>query len=115
MKKKYRLKSQKEISLVFANKTKYGDGHFVIYYRSSKNSHFRYAISIGKKYGKAHERNLCKRRIRHIILELSPNLANYEFVIVVRSEVSELSFEMIKERIVKLLKRSKILENEEKR
>lgn len=115
MKKKYRLKTQKEISLVFANKTKYGDGYFVIYNKPSLSNHFRYAISIGKKYGRAHERNLCKRRIRHIILELSPYLNNKEFVIVVRSEVSTLSFEMIKERIERLLTRSKILEKEEKR
>lgn len=114
MKKKYRLKSQNEISLVFANRTKRGDGFFVIYYKPSITSHFRYAISIGKKYGKAHERNLCKRRLRHIIGELSPSLANYEFVIVVRSEVSKLSFQMIEERLVKLLKRSKIIENEER-
>lgn len=113
MKKKFRLKTQKEISNVFLNKRRYSNKYFSLYYKDNDLNYLRFAISIGKKFGNAVKRNECKRRIRHIIRDLSKTIGNYDFVIVVRKEANELNFQQIKELITKLIQKSKIIETED--
>ena len=94
------IKKISEFDCIFKNKQSVGNKYFSNFYLLENNKSFKYAISIGKKYGKAHERNLMKRRLRHIIYDLMNDLPNnLKFVIVVKPNSSSLEFADIKKEI----------------
>lgn len=115
MKRIYSIKSKDDLDLIFKEKKSVGNGYFVIYKSIHENPHFKYAISIGKKYGNVVERNLAKRRIRYIVATHKESIkTNYRFVIVVRQQAKKLSYQEMKENITKLLHRAKLREKEER-
>lgn len=111
MKKKYRIKKNSEIDAIFKLKKVKGNLFFALYQADHEYPHLRYALSIGKKYGKAHERNLAKRRLRDIILKLSPNIVNKSFIIVIKPTSKSLNYPDMYHHIVELLTKSKLMEN----
>ena len=61
MKKKYRIKKYSEIDAVYKKRHVKNDSYFAVYQACDQNAkNFRYAMSIGKKYGNAVQRNLIK-------------------------------------------------------
>ncbi len=113
MKKAYRIKKSSEIDAIFKNKKSKNNQFYGIYQKNNPNQpHFRFAMSIGKKYGNAVERNLAKRRIRMIILEFSKSFKkNIDFVIVIRPQSKALSYQEMRQNLLELLQKSKITEN----
>lgn len=113
MKRIYSIKSKEALDLVFKEKKSVGNGYFAIYYITHEAPDFRYAISIGKKYGNAVERNQAKRRLRYIVSKYKDLIKpTGSFVIVVRPQSSKLSYQEIDNNITKLLYKAKILEKE---
>ncbi|MDI6452204.1 ribonuclease P protein component [Peloplasma aerotolerans] len=114
MKKRYRIKKNSEIDAIFKHKKIKGDSYFAIYQSDDpEGTHFRFALSIGKKYGNAVARNLVKRRIRMIVNENQKQfIKNKLFVIVIKPQASELSYTDIKTRLSNLFKKSKLVEND---
>ena len=108
MKKEYRIKKNQEIIDLLKLKQTVGDKYFVIYKSNVKLSHFRFAVSVNKKYGNAPERNKAKRRVREIVKLYSYN--NIDFFIVIKTTVKELTFEEMHKKLLRLFKRSEILE-----
>ena len=71
MKKEYRIKKSKEIEEVLKNKKYASNPYFSIYIKeNNENHHFRYAISVNKKIGKAVVRNKIKRQVREMITDI---------------------------------------------
>ena len=62
-------------------------------------------MSIGRKYGNAVSRNLMKRRIREIIRNNKELLEKKDFVIVIKKESSQLSFQEIEANLINLLRK----------
>lgn len=109
MKKAYRVKKSAEIENIMKNKSSVSDGYFVLYKMTNpKNEHFRYALSVPKKYGIAVERNLMKRRLREII-KVNDFIEQIDLFIITKTKSKELSFQEIKVSIEKLFARAKIL------
>ncbi|MBN2876750.1 MAG: ribonuclease P protein component [Bacilli bacterium] len=109
MKKEYRIKKSNEIQQLIQKKTTVGNGYFVLYYNKNHDcSHFRYALSVPKKFGNAVKRNLMKRRIREIVKDNSFGDQS-EFFIVAKIKASTLSFSEIKSNLEKLFAQAKIL------
>ena len=108
MKKEYRVKKNQEIIDLLKLKQTVGDRYFVIYKSKIKESHFRYAVSVNKKYGNAPERNKAKRRVREVVKLYQ--YKNLDFFIVIKTTVKELSFNDIHNKLLKLFKRAEILE-----
>lgn len=108
--KKYRVKKNEEISKIISLKNSKGNAYFVIYKNEDySNEHFRYAVSVSKKYGNAVERNKIKRRVRAIID--SQNIKpQFNLIIIIRPTVKNLSFEEIQKAVIEILKRTKVLE-----
>lgn len=93
------------------HKQSLGNGNFVVYYQKNhENKHFRFAISVPKKYGIAVERNKMKRRIREVIKDLHIN-DHFNFFIIAKLKSKHLSFIDIKNQITQLLRKAKLLKD----
>lgn len=109
MKKEYRVKKSSEIEKIMRVKQSKANAHFVIYKnKNHENTHFRFAVSVSKKYGNAVHRNKIKRQIREIISKMDIS-ENFDLFIVVRNKANKLSFAEINNLITSLVKKLNIL------
>ncbi|MET3191924.1 ribonuclease P protein component [Streptococcus lutetiensis] len=104
MKKTYRIKSDKDFQAIFSKGTSVANRKFVLYHLEKNQSHYRVGLSVSKKLGNAVTRNSIKRKIRHVIMELSSNLLNQDFVIIARKGVEELDYHEVKKNLLHVLK-----------
>ncbi len=113
MKKEYRIKKNDEIQQLISKKTTVGNGYFILYYhKNHDNKHFRFAVSVQKKYGNAVERNLMKRRIREVV-KVNAFKNESEFFIVAKIKSKDLSFADIETHLKNLFAQAKILGEKE--
>lgn len=113
MKRVYSLKSKDELDAIFNDKKSVGNIYFAVYTKKHALSHFKYAISIGKKYGHAVDRNLAKRRIRYIVSKYKDRIKNEQsFVVVVKPIAKELKYDDILNSLENLLLKAKLIEKE---
>jgi ribonuclease P protein component len=109
LEKKFRIKKNIEIQQLMQRKQTVGNIYFILYYQENHEiTNFRFALSVSKKYGKAHKRNLIKRRLREIIKTYDFK-DNFEFFIVARLKAESLSFLEIKQNIDGLFKKANLL------
>lgn len=106
MNKKYIIRKNEEIKEIIDLKNKIVCSYFVIYFRNNLFNYNRYCISISKKIGKAHDRNLLKRRIKDI---LSKNnfICGKDYVIILREAVKPLKYDEIKNVLIKEMNKIK--------
>jgi len=110
VKKAYRIKKNSEIEALMKHKQSVGNGFLILYYHDNEeNDHFRFAISVPKKFGSAVMRNKVKRRIREIIRPLDIR-KQVDFFIVVKPKANTLEFLELKEMLFKIFARAKIIE-----
>lgn len=112
LKKVFRIKKSDEIEALIKTRNVVSNKYFKLYCRKNHDAkYFRFALSVPKKYGKAHERNLMKRRLRMIISSL-PIKHHHEFFIIVSPYAKTLSFAEIKTSIEYVLMKKNLLEVE---
>lgn len=113
MRKSYRVKSEKDFQRVFQEGNSKANRQFVIYkLPKEEQQHFRVGISVGKKIGNAVIRNQVKRRIRHALMELDKEYSiekEFDFIVIARNPVRNMSFQEIKSSLSHVLSLSKIL------
>ncbi len=106
MNKKYIIRKNEEIQKIVIANNKIVDNYFIIYYVKNNYKYNRYCISVSKKIGKANIRNLLKRRMKDILMK--NNIDNsYDYVIILRNGIINLSYNDMKDIIIKLLKGDK--------
>ena len=77
--------------------------YFSIYYRKNNQSN-RYGITVPKKTGTAVIRNKIKRRIKNIIDNNKKIVHNgYDYVIIIKKGILELTYEEIEKELLKLI------------
>lgn len=77
----------------------------------------RYAVIAGKRIGKAHERNRCKRLVREALRNLHPTLKpGHDIVVILRGGPDELtSYELAHQILLALFQRARLVAGPESR
>ncbi len=112
MKKELRIKKSSEIESVLKKRESVGNKYFAIYKKENEYSHYRVALSVGKKFGNAVHRNEMKRRLRYIVNEHNELLVDYDIFIIVKPLCKELSYAEIRKHIIFLLRKHKLVKGE---
>lgn len=109
MKKEYRVKKSKQIEMIIKKRQSVANKHFVLYKKENhENHHFRFAVSVSKKYGNAVKRNKIKRQVREIIAKLDI-ISNIDIFIVVKPNLPNLEFAELEASLKQLVTRQKIM------
>lgn len=114
MKKKNIIKKEQTFTEIIKKCPYVKNTYFVIYYRKN-NEDTKFGISVPKKTGKANVRNKIKRRTKNIIDTNEKKVhKNFDYVIIIRKRLIELTYQEMEVNLLNLLK--KIGEkNEEKK
>ena len=103
MKKIEIIKSSREYTEIINNSKSKKSKYFSIYYRKNNDSN-RYGITVPKKTGTAVTRNKIKRRIKNIIDNNKKVVHNgYDYVIIIKKGILELTYEEIEKELLKLI------------
>ena len=109
IKKEYRVKKSKEIEMIIKQRRSVSNKHFVLYKKENhENSHFRFAISVSKKYGNAVKRNRIKRQIREIISKIDIDI-KFDIFIVIKPNLPLLKFSELERSLTNLVLKQKIM------
>ena len=106
MKKKYIIRKNEEIQKIVKTSKKLVNKYFIVYFRNNDFQYNRYCISVSKKLGKAHTRNLYKRRIKNILIKNNIN-NSMDYVIILRNAVIGITYEEMQYELLNILKGDK--------
>lgn len=106
MKKKYIIRKNEEIQKIVKSSKKIVNKYFIVYFRENELSYNRYCVSVSKKIGKAHTRNLFKRRVKDILMKNNINNSK-DYVIILRNVVINISYEKMQYELLDILKGDK--------
>ena len=104
MKKLNIIKKQEEIDNIIKNGNLSKNKYFFIYNKERDSKYYRFCICVSKKLGNAVIRNKNKRQIKDIIDK--SNLvfkSNMDYVIILRKEISNISYEEKKKYLLDIL------------
>jgi len=108
VKKEFRVKKSSEIEMIIRTKKSVSNKHFVLYKRENhENTHFRFAVSVSKKYGNAVKRNKIKRQVREIVSKIDITVTD-DLFIVVKPKIPNLSYVELDASLRQLMARQKI-------
>ena len=108
MNKKYIVKESRIFDEVIETGKKIKNYNFVIFYKEKKDSPTKYGITVPKKVGKAHIRNMLKRKVRAIIRNYNkPYEKNYNCIIIIRNSCLNLSYQELETSLQYLLDKIK--------
>ena len=103
MNKKFIIRKNEEIQEIVKTSKKIVSKYFIVYYRKNDYSYIRFCICVSKKIGKAHTRNLFKRRIKDILIKNKLNYSN-DYVIILRNAVTDILYDKMKYELLDVLK-----------
>ena len=111
VRKEKRIKDNKEFQQVFQRGKSMANRQFVIYILDKNDQDtFRIGLSVSKKVGNAVTRNRIKRYVRQSFHELEDQIARpVDFVIIARHQTATMSMEEVKESLIHVLKKLKML------
>jgi ribonuclease P protein component len=106
------IKRSSEIKTILRTGNYVNSAYFKIVYQKTKGPESRSAILIGKKYGKAVERNRMKRRLREILRSIVPRLlVDLDLLIIPRKTREEILFHLLQDRVYLSLKMEGLLKD----
>lgn len=116
MKKQYMIQRNEVIQHVMQKGDRIGNRYFLIYRLPTTDGKNYFAFLVGKKIGKAHARNQMRRYIKAV---LQPNYeqlqSGYYYLFLAKGAASEFSYQDVKINLEKLLKKTTIKSDKEKK
>jgi len=92
----YRLTERRDFATVYNRRRMAHTEHLTIYWMQDKRGHRRrFGFVTSKKVGKAHDRNLVRRRLRHICANAIESFIPGDYIFVARPGSPELSQELL--------------------
>lgn len=105
-----RLKKRKEFAYMYRNGKTVASKYFVMCILPTKLAEPKIGFVVSKKLGKAHTRNLIKRRLRAIVRELLPKLDHKNnYIITAKEEAVALDFWSLKEQVIYIFTKNGLL------
>lgn len=104
-----RLRSRRDFELVFSSGRKTVTSDFALHSLPVSDSGLRIGICVGKSLGCAVKRNRTRRRIREIIRQIDFKQNNLDLVIVTRRKSMDKDFHYIKEKILEILLKARLI------
>ena len=102
-----RLRKRKEFGYLYKNGTAKHTAHLTLVYLPTKHRPLKIGFSIAKKIGKAHTRNLIKRRLRAILREYINILPdNHNIVFIAKADIDKLTFADLQSEVKVLIEKS---------
>ena len=112
MSKKAIIKRSSEIRAILQTGKYVNNPFFKIAYLPGSSKQSRWAVLIGKRYGKAVERNRIKRRLREILRNIAPQLqSTFDLLMIPRRTVEEISFQLLREKVHYSFKKEGLLKD----
>lgn len=106
MKKIEIIQKESEFTEIINNCPYKKNNYFVIYYRKNNLGFNKYGITIPTKTGKANVRNKIKRRTKYIIdINKKTVQSSYDYVIITRKRLVDISFEKMEKELISLIMR----------
>lgn len=107
LEKSRRLTRKSVFNFMYKKGERVNASHLSIVYAPSKNAFGRFGFVVSNKVGKATKRNKVKRRMRAIVRENIKNIDNrYNFIIVARDNIADITYSSLKAEIIYALKKS---------
>ena len=106
MNKQFIIKKSDEIAQIVKTGKKTVSKFYIIYNIESDTIFNKYCVSVSKKLGKAHIRNRIKRRVKDILMKNRIDLKR-KYVIIIRKDAVDASYEELKEILIKQIKGEK--------
>ncbi|MBV5277620.1 MAG: ribonuclease P protein component [Campylobacteraceae bacterium] len=97
------LKATREYSYIYNNAKKWHTESALVFYNSDIKK--RVGFTASKKVGNAIKRNLAKRRLRAIFLEIQNNLNDGIYVFVAKEKMNQISYEALKKGVMWSMKK----------
>lgn len=112
LKSENRLRKRKEFAYLYNNGEAKHTEHLTVVYLPTKHRALKVGFSVAKKIGKAHTRNLVKRRLRSIVRDLVINLPdNYNVVVIAKSGVENVPYSALRAETIQLFSKTGLKRN----
>jgi ribonuclease P protein component len=109
LQKNNRVHLKKQYDTIFKANKKIVSPYMVVYIRRNQLPDNRYGVIASKKVGKAHERNLAKRRVRHMVRETMPCVkTGWDMIIICRAGITAAGYDRLKKDFAAVLKRGSL-------
>ena len=97
LKSENRLRKRKEFAYLYNNGVAKHTEHLTVVYLPTKHRALKIGFSVAKKIGKAHTRNLVKRRLRSIVRDIISVLPdNYNMVVIAKAGIENVTYDVLK-------------------
>lgn len=105
-----RLKKKKEFAYIYRHGNTVASKFFVVCFLPTKLGQPKVGFVVSKKVGKAHTRNLVKRRLRAIIRELLTRMdQKTNYIITAKVEAVELDYQELKKQVLYILTKNALI------
>ena len=108
MRKELRVRKSQEYQKILSERKFYVSPSFTLYVKKRSLDHARIGLSVGKKLGKAVQRNKIKRQVRMMLQEVMTFDENFDGILLVRPHFLEESYTSNKKALEMLIKKVKI-------